>query len=77
MIDGPTRFGAFRLFILPLAAPGRARGPALYAFTQSWNEFLYALVFITNVKLRTSRRALDLHHGRRLRLGLPDGGSSA
>ena len=22
-------------------------------FTQAWNEFLYALVFITNVKLRT------------------------
>jgi len=26
---------------------------ALYAFTQAWNEFLYALVFITNVRLRT------------------------
>ncbi len=52
MIDGATRFGAFRRIILPLAAPG-VLAAGLYAFTQSWNEFLYALVFITNVKLRT------------------------
>jgi multiple sugar transport system permease protein len=52
MIDGATRFGAFRRIILPLAAPG-VLAAALYAFTQAWNEFLYALVFITNVKLRT------------------------
>ena len=52
MIDGATRFGAFRRVVLPLAAPGLLAA-ALYAFTQSWNEFLYALVFITNVKLRT------------------------
>ena len=52
MIDGATRFGAFRRVILPLAAPG-VLAAALFAFTQAWNEFLYALVFITNVKLRT------------------------
>ncbi|HET7876358.1 MAG TPA: carbohydrate ABC transporter permease, partial [Methylomirabilota bacterium] len=52
MIDGATRFGAFRRVILPLAAPG-VLAAALYAFTQSWNEFLYALVFITDVRLRT------------------------
>jgi multiple sugar transport system permease protein len=52
MIDGATRFGAFRRVVLPLAAPGLLAA-ALYAFTQAWNEFLYALVFITNVKLRT------------------------
>ena len=52
MIDGSTRFGAFRRIILPLSAPG-VLAAALYAFTQAWNEFLYALVFITNVKLRT------------------------
>jgi multiple sugar transport system permease protein len=52
MIDGATRFGAFRRVILPLAAPG-VLAAALYAFTQAWNEFLYALVFITDVKLRT------------------------
>jgi multiple sugar transport system permease protein len=52
MIDGATRFGAFRRVILPLAAPG-VLAASLYAFTQAWNEFLYALVFITDVKLRT------------------------
>jgi len=52
MIDGATRFGAFRRIILPLAAPG-VLAAALYAFTQAWNEFLYALVFITDVRQRT------------------------
>jgi multiple sugar transport system permease protein len=52
MIDGAGRFGAFWRIVLPLAAPG-VLAAGLYAFTQSWNEFLYALVFITDVKLRT------------------------
>ena len=52
MIDGATRFGAFRRIILPLAAPG-VLAAALYAFTQAWNEFLYSLVFITDSRLRT------------------------
>ncbi len=52
MIDGATRFGAFRRVILPLAAPGLLAA-WLYAFTQAWNEFLYALVFITDARLRT------------------------
>ena len=52
MIDGATRFGAFRRVILPLAAPGLLAS-GLYAFTQAWNEFLYALVFISDVKQRT------------------------
>ncbi|MGH7324108.1 MAG: carbohydrate ABC transporter permease [Candidatus Rokuibacteriota bacterium] len=52
MIDGATRFGAFRRIVLPLAAPG-VLAAALYAFTQAWNEFLYALVFITDGRLRT------------------------
>lgn len=52
MIDGATRFGAFYRVVLPLAAPG-VLAAALYAFTQAWNEFLYALVFITDGRLRT------------------------
>ena len=52
MIDGATRFGAFYRIVLPLAAPG-VLAASLYAFTQAWNEFLYALVFITDGKLRT------------------------
>ncbi len=38
--------------ILPLAAPG-VLAAGLFAFTQAWNEFLYALVFISDVKQRT------------------------
>ena len=52
MIDGATRFGAFWRVVLPLSAPG-VLAAGLYAFTQAWNEFLYALVFITDGKLRT------------------------
>ena len=52
MIDGATRFCAFRRIILPLAAPG-VLAASLFAFTQAWNEFLYALVFISDVKQRT------------------------
>jgi len=52
MIDGATRFGAFYKIVLPLSAPG-VLAAGLYAFTQAWNEFLYALVFITDGKLRT------------------------
>jgi multiple sugar transport system permease protein len=52
MIDGATRFGAFRRVVLPLSAPG-VLAAGLYAFTQAWNEFLYALVFITDGRLRT------------------------
>ena len=52
LIDGATRFGAFYRIVLPLSAPGLLAA-GLYAFTQAWNEFLYALVFITDGKLRT------------------------
>src|ERR1041384_3344330 len=52
MIDGATRFGGFWRIVLPLSMPG-VLAAGLYAFTQAWNEFLYALVFITDGKLRT------------------------
>ena len=52
MIDGATRFGAFYRVVLPLSLPG-VLAAGLYAFTQAWNEFLYALVFITDGRLRT------------------------
>src|SRR5919109_799212 len=52
MIDGATRFGAFCRVVLPLSAPG-VLAAGLYAFTQAWNEFLYALVFITDARQRT------------------------
>jgi multiple sugar transport system permease protein len=43
VIDGATRFQAFRLVALPLVVPGLAVTAALTIFF-SWNEFLFALV---------------------------------
>lgn len=43
VIDGATRFQAFRLVALPLAIPGLAVTAVLTIFF-SWNEFLFALV---------------------------------
>ena len=38
--------------VLPLAAPGLLAA-GLFCFTLSWNEFLYALIFITDDSLKT------------------------
>jgi multiple sugar transport system permease protein len=45
LVDGATRPQALVRIVLPLAAPALAV-IALYAFTQSWNEFLFALLLI-------------------------------
>ena len=46
-IDGATRIQAMVFIILPLAVPG-ILSAGIFAFTLSWNEFLYALVFISS-----------------------------
>ena len=43
LVDGCTRFMAFRKIILPLAAPGLAATMIICAIF-SWNEFLFALI---------------------------------
>jgi N,N'-diacetylchitobiose transport system permease protein len=45
MVDGCSRFGAFRKVLLPLIAPGMV-ATAIFAFIQAWNQFLYAYVFM-------------------------------
>ena len=45
MVDGATRVQALTRIVLPLALPALAV-TALYAFTGSWNEFLFALLLI-------------------------------
>lgn len=45
-IDGLGPFGTFWRIVVPLSAPGIAV-TAFYAFITAWNEFLYALVFLT------------------------------
>ncbi len=45
LVDGATRLQALIRVIVPISLPAMAV-VALFAFTNSWNEFLYALVFI-------------------------------
>ncbi|MBM4417997.1 MAG: carbohydrate ABC transporter permease [Chloroflexi bacterium] len=52
LIDGCTRLGVLFRITMPLSAPAIAV-VALFSFTQSWNEFLYALVFTNSVTTRT------------------------
>ena len=51
-IDGASRLQVLRRILVPIALPGLAV-VALFAFTQAWNEFLYALVFVYNNGART------------------------
>ncbi len=43
MIDGCSRFGAFRKVILPVAGPGLAAA-SIFILMLAWNEFLFALI---------------------------------
>jgi multiple sugar transport system permease protein len=52
LIDGSGRIRAMIEIVLPLAMPG-IMSAAIFAFTLSWNEFLYALVFITTTPMKT------------------------
>jgi N,N'-diacetylchitobiose transport system permease protein len=45
MVDGATRFGAFRRILLPLVLPGIVSA-GVFAFITSWNDFLAADVFM-------------------------------
>jgi multiple sugar transport system permease protein len=60
MIDGCTRLQTFYKILLPLSAPGLVAA-GIFAFTLSWNEFLYALIFITSSKLQTVPVGLASH----------------
>jgi multiple sugar transport system permease protein len=52
MIDGASRFYIFLRITIPLAAPA-ILSVTLFAFTNAWNEFLFAFVFINSESLRT------------------------
>ena len=51
-IDGATRLQAMSRIVIPLAVPG-ILSAGIFAFTLSWNEFLYALVFIHSPENKT------------------------
>ena len=52
MIDGARRIQAFTRITLPLALPGLL-SVGIFSFTLSWNEFLYALAFISSPTIKT------------------------
>jgi len=52
LIDGCSRIQALAKIMVPIALPALAV-VALFAFTLSWNEFLYALVFIGSDSQKT------------------------
>src|SRR6266849_9049664 len=58
-VDGASRTAALTRVLLPLAAPGIVAS-AIFAFTLSWNEFLYALVFIQDETKLTVPVGLNL-----------------
>ena len=47
MVDGATRIQALWRIVLPITIPGLVCA-ALFAFTLSWNEFIYALTFTSS-----------------------------
>jgi multiple sugar transport system permease protein len=47
MVDGATRIQALFRIVLPIAIPGLVCA-ILFAFTLSWNEFIYALTFTSS-----------------------------
>jgi multiple sugar transport system permease protein len=47
MVDGATRLQALTRIVLPMAVPGLVCA-VLFAFTLSWNEFIYALTFTSS-----------------------------
>ena len=52
MIDGCTRFQAFRRLILPLTLPGMAATLG-FVFTAAWSELLFSLMLINSEKSMT------------------------
>lgn len=52
MVDGATRLQALWMVILPIMLPG-VISAALFAFTLSWNEFVYALTLAQTEAIKT------------------------
>ena len=52
LIDGANRWQILIKIVLPLAVPGLISA-GIFAFTLSWNEFIYALTFISSSEVKT------------------------
>ncbi|WP_436642108.1 carbohydrate ABC transporter permease [Microbaculum sp. FT89] len=52
LIDGASRWQILTKIVLPLAVPGLISA-GIFAFTLCWNEFIYALTFISTPEKKT------------------------
>jgi multiple sugar transport system permease protein len=52
LVDGATRWQILTRILLPLAVPGLISA-GIFAFTLSWNEFIYALTFVASSENKT------------------------
>jgi len=52
LLDGATRLQILLKIVLPLSVPGLISA-GIFAFTLSWNEFIYALTFIASAENKT------------------------
>ncbi len=52
LVDGATRWQAMLRIAMPLALPGLL-SVGIFSFTLSWNEFIYALVFLSDASIKT------------------------
>jgi multiple sugar transport system permease protein len=51
-IDGARRFQAFFLIVMPLSSPGII-ATAIYSFILAWNEYVFALTFLSSKEKMT------------------------
>ena len=58
LIDGCTRMKSLKYIITPIALPGIAV-VATFAFTMSWNEYLYAMIMTTSPVQQTAVVAIS------------------
>ena len=53
LVDGATRMQTLTRIVLPMAVPGIVCA-ALFGFTLCWNEFIYALTFVSQTANKTA-----------------------
>ena len=74
LIDGASRWQILTKIVLPLAVPGLISA-FIFCFTLCWNEFIYALTFLSSTQQQdgAGRDRQRVRRRRHLPLGLADG----
>ncbi len=62
MVDGSSRLGAFVRILLPLVAPGLV-ATSVFVFIQTWNEYVFASVLLTDQSNHTITVWLSYFYG--------------